>query len=184
MRVARDEPGDYGRAFGGVRMAFEVVEADETEDHYVVTLSFRPQGDFSGTPGREQFYIEKEGAVAIRQVLALPRVDERRGFPVWRVGIVAVVVGAAAVVGVLVVVGALVGGDDERPPAAAAPLGGTALPLAAVPASPTATQTPMPPASTASPVPSPTSTLIPIPAPPTPTPTPTPTDTPEVAPEI
>ncbi len=33
MRAARDEPGDYGRAFADVRMAFEVAEATETEDH-------------------------------------------------------------------------------------------------------------------------------------------------------
>ena len=68
IRTARDEPGDYGPGFSKVRMAFEITEATETEDYYVVTLSFRPEGDFSGTPGREQFYIEKEGTVAHRQV--------------------------------------------------------------------------------------------------------------------
>ena len=32
-------------------MAFETVTATEDEDFYVITLSFRPQGDFSGPPG-------------------------------------------------------------------------------------------------------------------------------------
>ena len=58
-------------------MTFEVGEAAETEAHYVVTLSFRTEGDFRGTAGRDQFYIEKEGTVAIRQVLTLPRLDEQ-----------------------------------------------------------------------------------------------------------
>ena len=82
MRTARETPGDYGRRFRNANMAFEVVEDTETEDHYVVTLSFRPEGEFTGTPGREQFFIEKEGTVAIRQVLALPRLVGMRRIPV------------------------------------------------------------------------------------------------------
>tara|TARA_B100000315_G_C14469093_1_gene537441 strand:- start:152 stop:520 length:369 start_codon:yes stop_codon:yes gene_type:complete len=73
MQVATEAPGDYGSAYPGSPMAFEVESARETEDHYVITLSLRPQGDFSGRPGREQFFIEKEGSVAHRQVLALPK---------------------------------------------------------------------------------------------------------------
>ena len=66
MRTARDAPGDYGSQFANITMAFDVVEGTETEDHYVVTLSFRPQGQFSGSPGQEQFFIEKEGNIAVR----------------------------------------------------------------------------------------------------------------------
>ncbi|PKB79920.1 MAG: hypothetical protein BZY88_11075 [SAR202 cluster bacterium Io17-Chloro-G9] len=81
MRTARETPGVYGAAFEEVPMAFEVVGDEDTEDHYVITLSFRPQGQFAGAPGREQFFIEKEGAIAHRQVLGvpLPEVD-----PVFR----------------------------------------------------------------------------------------------------
>jgi len=42
MQVATETPGDYGPAYTGVRMAFEVVSDQETEDHYVITLSLRP----------------------------------------------------------------------------------------------------------------------------------------------
>ena len=62
MQVATEAPGGYGSAYPGLPMAFEVVNAQETEDHYVITLSLRPQGDFSGRPGQEQFFIEKEGS--------------------------------------------------------------------------------------------------------------------------
>lgn len=58
MRTAREAPGDYGSRFANTTMAFEVVEDTETEDHYTITLSFRPQGQFSGRPGQEQFFIE------------------------------------------------------------------------------------------------------------------------------
>ena len=57
MRTAREAPGVYGRRFQNVPMAFEVAEEQETEDYYVVTLSLRPQGEFTGTPGVEQFFF-------------------------------------------------------------------------------------------------------------------------------
>ena len=66
MQAARETPGDYGARFSGAAMAFEITESAEDEDYYTITLSLRPQGDFSGRPGQEQFFIEKEGAVAHR----------------------------------------------------------------------------------------------------------------------
>ena len=53
MQTARDEPGDYGPSFQGARMVFNVVEQEEGEDCYVVTMSFRPSGDFRGRLGQE-----------------------------------------------------------------------------------------------------------------------------------
>ena len=77
MRTARQAPGAYGRRFRNVPMAFEVTEDEETEDHYVVTLSFRPEGVFAGTPGREQFFIEKEGSVERPRVPGATDTDDR-----------------------------------------------------------------------------------------------------------
>ena len=59
MCTARETPGAYGRRFDDVSMALEVVEDEETEDHYVITISFRPEGEFTGRPGREQFLLKK-----------------------------------------------------------------------------------------------------------------------------
>ena len=39
MRTARESPGDYGPTFREVTMAFDVVEAEETEDHYVICMN-------------------------------------------------------------------------------------------------------------------------------------------------
>jgi hypothetical protein len=61
MRIARENPGDYGRRFAGVAMAFEVVEDEDTEDHYVITLSFRPQGQFIGAPVKSNSSSRKRG---------------------------------------------------------------------------------------------------------------------------
>ena len=96
-------------------MAFEVVEANETEDFYEVTLSFRPQGAFTGTQGQEQFFIEKEGNVAVRQVLSLPAAVGGRRFPVIPAAIGLVVVAIAAVIGVVFATG---GGDGGGEPTA------------------------------------------------------------------
>ena len=107
MQTAREMPGDYGRRLRGINMAFEVVESAEDEDYYNVTLSFRPQGQFTGTPGQEQFFLEKEGSIAHRQVLSLPMATGGRRFPAIPIFIGLLVVGTGAVVGALVVGGGI-----------------------------------------------------------------------------
>ena len=175
MRTARDEPGDYGRQFRNIRMAFEVVETEETEDHYVITLSFRPEGRFAGTPGHEQFFIEKEGAVAHRQVLSLP---ERRG---WRrLPAVPIAVGVVAIVIVVVLVVIFSGGGGGEVPIATVDSTSTLTPLPTPQAEPRpaatgtppgvpteATSTQLPATPTVTPVP-PIRTPSPVPATPTP----------------
>jgi len=95
-QTARETPGNYGRRFRGVPMAFEVAESGEQEDFYNVTISFRPEGAFTGTPGRERFFIRKDGVVALRQVLNTPRTRDRWPLPMVITG-VAVVTGAVAI---------------------------------------------------------------------------------------
>ena len=72
-RTARETAGPYGSNYVDVPMAFEGVESDETEGHCRITLSFRPEGAFARTPGREQFFKEREldprGIDRLRQVL-------------------------------------------------------------------------------------------------------------------
>ena len=53
MQTARETPGKYGSEYQTVSMAFEVVQANEGEDYYDVTLAFRPQIAFSGRPGQK-----------------------------------------------------------------------------------------------------------------------------------
>jgi len=72
MQTARAAPGNYGRRYRSVSMAFDIAESVEDEDFYNITLSFRPEGAFTGTPGQEQFFVTKEGGVALRQVLGPP----------------------------------------------------------------------------------------------------------------
>ena len=173
MQTARDEPGDYGRRFSGNRMVFEVVEQQEGDDYYTITLSFRPQGDFSGTPGQEQFFIEKEGTVAVRQVLSLPRVTGGRRFPVLPVAIGVVIVGVIVAVAAVFLLG---GSGDDRPLlAVVAP---TKTPVATEASTPTNEPTAIPPrvivvtpTPTRAPRPTVTPTPTPTPVPPTPNPT-------------
>ena len=191
MQTARYDRAYYSGSFEGTSMVFDVVEEEETEDHYVVSLSFRPAGDFRGRPGLEQFFVKKEGGVAHRQVRSLPR---NRTFP-----FVAIAIGLAVVAAVAMGLGvafALDGGGEEVAPAAAVGFGNTptAAPTRLLPTSspvpgvavvPTpiasATATASPPTTsaavsvpatathTASPVP-PTPTITPTPVPPTATP--------------
>ncbi len=59
IRTARETPGEYVSSYQDMPMALEVSAEQDTEDYYRVTLSFRPQGDFSGRPGQEQFSRKK-----------------------------------------------------------------------------------------------------------------------------
>jgi len=128
MRTAVETPGNYGSAYQGVDMFFEVVEATETDDFYYVTLSFRPQGNFDGTPGQEQFVVGKEGAISVRQVHSLPTqtsaspadtASNGGAFPLLPVAIGVVVVGIIAAVGAIFLMSS--SGGDSVPVAAVAP---------------------------------------------------------------
>jgi hypothetical protein len=119
METARDNPANYGRRFAAARMVFQAVEQEEGEDYYFVTLSFRPEGDFRGTPGQEQFVIEKEGVVAGRQVLGLPSGAGKRRFLWRRLAIGGAAVVAAAAVGAAFAAGIWGGGEVEPKPAPA-----------------------------------------------------------------
>ena len=154
VRTAVASPGDYGSAYQAVPMVFEVAESGEDDDFYTVVLSVRPQGNFDGTPGQEQFVIGKDGAIVVRQVLS-SIVRKGGGFPLLPVAIGLVVVGAIAAVGAIFLISS--SGGDGVPVAAVAP-----------------TETPAPtqlPAATFTPYPTPTSV-------PTITPRPTPTNRP------
>ena len=64
MRTVSESSAIYGRRFRKVAMALEIVGADERADDYLVTLSFRPQGQFGGAPGLQEISIAKEGNAA------------------------------------------------------------------------------------------------------------------------
>ena len=179
LQTASSAPGDYGRSFRGVTMVFEVSSLEETDDFYEVTLSFRPQGNFDGTPGQEQFVVGKEGTVAVRQVLSHPTqtsassagtAGNRGGFPILPVAIGLVIVGIIVAVGAVVVL--MSSGGDNVPIAAVAPT-----------ETPAPTETLAPPAGTKNestilaPTYTPRPTYTPVPTL-TPNPTPYPTNTP------
>jgi Tfp pilus assembly protein PilF len=190
VRTAAESPGDYGRNFREVVMVYEVVESGEDAEYYSITLSLRPQGNFAGSPGQEQFIIGKDGTIAVRQVLSSP-IREGGGFPVIPVAIGLVVVGIIAAVGAVF---ALSGSGGDSVPIAVVPPTETPAP-AETPAPtetlapPTPTFTPMP-TYTLYPTPTPRPTYTPRPIPtarvivvtPTPTPRPTPTKTPRPTP--
>jgi len=162
-------------------MVFEVAESGEDDDFYTVVLSVRPQGNFDGTPGQEQFVVGKEGTIAVRQVLSLPTqtsaspadTGRKGGFPLLPVGIGVVVVGIIAAIGAVVIL--MSSGGDSVPIFTVLPTETPALAPVVIPA-----DTPEPTANidatveagiqqgltsrvTSVPVPVPTATYTPIP---------------------
>ena len=120
VRTAAESPGDYGNTYQAVAMVFEVAESGEDADYYTVTLSVRPQGNFIGTAGQEQFLIRQDGTIAVRQVLSLPTktsaspadtASKRGGFPILPVAIGVVIIGVIAAVGAMFLISSS-GGDS------------------------------------------------------------------------
>ena len=73
---ARDHTDFYGPRYAGVRLAWEVLSTEESEDYYDIRLSFRPVDRFRGEPGLEHFIFDKTGELQMRQVLdGLPELD-------------------------------------------------------------------------------------------------------------
>ncbi len=156
MRTASEEPGSYGQGLASAGMVYDVAEQKEAEGYYEITLSFRPEGYFAGTPGREKFSIAKEGGIAQRQILALPIV--RRSFPAVPIAIALVaLVAVAAVVAIGVGLSTGFGRKDSvvanfsvltntpfpiatRPPASSTP-----IPTANLDATPVSTEIATPP---------------------------------------
>ena len=200
MSIARETPRRYGWRYRRTPMAFETIEEEETDDYYIITLSFRPEGTFEGTAGQEQFFVGKEGVIAHRQVLELPKATGGKRPPFLPVALLSVAVVGAVIIGVLVVGNK--GGVEEaqvqiaesapnlNPGAITSPtsttLQGVALPKPTAASVPTQTPTPTlaitpshPPVPTSAPtripthVPTraPTSVPTATPIPPTPAPT-------------
>lgn len=69
---ARDKQDFYPSMYAGIRLIWEVLVAEESEDHYDVRLSFRPGGGFQGKPGVEQLIFDKTGELRVRQILDEP----------------------------------------------------------------------------------------------------------------
>ena len=135
MRTATEAPGSYGPAYLDIPMAFEVVEAQETEDHYIITLSIRPPGEFAGTPGREQFFVEKEGTVRLRQILSVP--VRRRSWIGLPSALLGIVVAVGVLLGVLFATGIVPPSSSPAPNASA-----IAVNTPVVPGAPTQLESP------------------------------------------
>ena len=117
IRTASQTPGVRSKRYRDVLMAFEVVSATEDEESYDIVLSYRPQGDFTGTPGQEHFIIGKHGEIILSQVWSTPK--EPGGLLILPISIGVVVIGIIAAVGAVFV---LMGSDSD----------GESLPVAAV----------------------------------------------------
>lgn len=69
---ARDNRDFYPSVYAGIRLIWEVLVAEESEDYYDIRLSFKPGGGFRGNPGIEQLVFDKTGELQLRQLLEEP----------------------------------------------------------------------------------------------------------------
>ena len=69
MEHARRNTKFYGWQYLWRRLVWQLDSADEGEEYYEVNLSFHPARRSRGSPGVEQFIIDKVGNIRMRQVL-------------------------------------------------------------------------------------------------------------------
>jgi len=72
IEEARDNTDFYGPSYAGVRLVWEVLSTEESDDYYDIRLSFRPSGRYRGEPGVELFIYDKTGGLRVRQILDEP----------------------------------------------------------------------------------------------------------------
>ena len=75
LNYARDDPGTYGHPFAERQMVFEVDEESESMDFYSIRLAFQPASRFQGSPGIQQFFIDKTGTIRLHKIIKLPCPD-------------------------------------------------------------------------------------------------------------
>ena len=96
MEHARDNRDVYGRRYAQRDLVWEELNAEESEDYYRVTLSYRPTRGFQGEPGVEQFTIYKSGPIRLRRILGEPQPHRKLGLPLALVGVAVVVAAGRA----------------------------------------------------------------------------------------
>ena len=69
MEYVRDNQDFYGPKYSGMSLAWEVIDASESEDYYDIRLAYRPSGRYRGDPGVEHLIFDKLGELRMRQVL-------------------------------------------------------------------------------------------------------------------
>ena len=96
LQHARDNRDVYGRRYAQRDLVWEELNAEESEDYYRVTLSYRPTRGFQGEPGVEQFTIYKSGPIRLRRILDEPQPHRKLGLPLALAGVAVVVAAGRA----------------------------------------------------------------------------------------
>ena len=96
LQHARDNRDVYGRRYAQRDLVWEELNAEESEDYYRVTLSYRPTPGFQGEPGVEQFTIYKSGPIRLRRILGEPQPHRKLGLPLALAGVAVVVAAGRA----------------------------------------------------------------------------------------
>ena len=81
MRTASESPGAYGRRLADTPMAFDVVEADETEDYDGITISYKPAGGISGRARVKKGLYKISPQSGHRRLRNPPQKRPSNGFP-------------------------------------------------------------------------------------------------------
>lgn len=76
IRHAQENKDVYAPSYRDVELVWEVESSLEQQEFYYVYLLYRPSG-FVGTPGREEFIMDKTGLIEFRQVLEDPLPEAR-----------------------------------------------------------------------------------------------------------
>lgn len=72
IRFAQENKSVYAPNLVNTPLVWQVDSEKDGEEFYFIRLAYRPGGNFVGTPGLEEFVLDKSGKVEFRQVLSDP----------------------------------------------------------------------------------------------------------------
>ena len=72
IRHAQQNLDVYGPEYSNVRLVWQVKTASEDSEFHYIQLTYRPFEGFQGTPGLEEYIMDKKGGIEFRQVLSGP----------------------------------------------------------------------------------------------------------------
>lgn len=73
IKYAQVNHADYGPQYADLPLVWDLAKASSPDDDlYHILLHWKPAGDFQGTPGLDEFWVNKIGQLELRQVREWP----------------------------------------------------------------------------------------------------------------
>ncbi len=72
LAYAARRPTIYGPVYAGAELTRRIIASREIDGSYYFRVAYQPSEGFTGEPGIEEIFVEKSGAISLRQIVRAP----------------------------------------------------------------------------------------------------------------